>query len=87
MKGYSNYFRRDRDAGDIAVGCLIILITAILLVGLTFLYAAIGVWLWGAIIVPVFGAPVLTYWQMFGIMILMRMVFGSFTSASNSSRS
>jgi energy-coupling factor transporter transmembrane protein EcfT len=52
-----------------------------------FIYAAIGCWLWGLIMVPVFGLPYLTYWQMFGLMWLSRLIFGSFnTSTSTSSK-
>jgi hypothetical protein len=48
------------------------------------LYAAIGMWLWNLILVPLFGAPVIGYWQMYGIMILARMIFGRGSSSSSS---
>lgn len=32
-----------------------------------FLVPAIELWLWGLVMIPVFGAPVLTYWQMFAL--------------------
>ena len=50
---------------------------------LCFIYAAIGVWLWGLIMVPIFGLPALGYWQMFGLMVLLRMLFGGDGSNSN----
>ena len=49
-----------------------IFIMAIVVVAFSFVYAAIGCALWGAIIVPVFGLPALTFWQFFGIMVLIR---------------
>ena len=44
------------------------------------LNAALGLWLWGLIIIPIFNAPVLTFWQMFGLCLLARlMTTGIFT--------
>lgn len=45
--------------------------------------AAIATWLWGLIIVPVFGAPVLGYWQIYGIIILIKLLFPMNISSSN----
>lgn len=45
--------------------------------------AAIAAWLWGLIVVPVFGAPVLGYWQMYGIIILIKLLFPMNISSSN----
>ena len=50
----------------------LIFVAAITIVICSFLYAAIGCWLWGLLIVPVFGLPALTFWQFFGIMCLIR---------------
>ena len=61
-------------------GCLVVFIAIFL--GL-FVYAAIGCWLWGLIMVPVFGLPALGYWQMFGLMWLLRMLFGRSGSYSS----
>ena len=36
--------------------------------------AAIGVWLWKVIIVAVFGLPALTYWQFYGLLVLIRIL-------------
>ena len=49
-----------------------------------FLYAAIGMWLWNIILVPLFGAPIIGYWQMYGIMILARLIFGRSSTSSSS---
>lgn len=56
-------------------GCSAILIAAIIAICLVIvgnlIFAGIALWMWGLIIVPVFGAPALTFWQMYGIMILI----------------
>ena len=62
-------------------GCLVVFFIVFLSL---FIYAAIGCWLWGLIMVPVFGLPTLGYWQMFGLMWLMRMIFGRTSSSSSS---
>lgn len=54
-------------------GCLVVFFIVFLSL---FIYAALGCWLWGLIMVPVFGLPALGYWQMFGLMWLLRMLFG-----------
>lgn len=62
-------------------GCLSAILTLFIV---CFLGAAIGMWLWNAIMVPVFAMPTLGYWQMYGIMILAKLIFGG-TSTSSSS--
>ena len=56
-------------------GCSEIFIAAIIAICLVIvgnlIFAGIALWMWGLIIVPVFGAPALTFWQMYGIMILI----------------
>lgn len=64
-------------------GCLVVFIVIFLSL---FIYAAIGCWLWGLIMVPVFGLPALGYWQMFGLMCLLRMLFGRSGSYSSSKK-
>lgn len=55
---------------DIGVALLILLIGLVLaLVG-----AWIGVALWGAIAVKIFGLPELTFWQFYGLMILLHIL-------------
>ena len=54
---------------------------------MAFLTAAIGMWLWNAILVPMFAFPIIGYWQMYGIIVLVRLVFGSGSRLSSSSRS
>lgn len=62
-------------------GCFMMFIVIFLCL---FIYAAIGYWLWGLIMVPVFGLPALSYWQMFGLMWLLRLLFGRDGSYSRS---
>jgi hypothetical protein len=64
-------------------GCLVVFIVVFLSL---FIYAAIGCWLWGLIMVPVFGLPALGYWQMFGLMWLLRLLFGRSSSYSSSKK-
>ena len=56
-------------------GCSEMIITIILAICLVIvgnlLLAGIALWMWGLVIVPVFGAPALTFWQMYGIMVLI----------------
>ncbi len=75
---------KHKKSDDFAKGCLIILGLILLVAILCLLGAAIAMWLWNVIMVPMFGMPVLGYWQMYGIMILARLIFGSRTSSSNS---
>ena len=45
-----------------------------LLAFLYLLYAAIGCWIWGMIMVGVFGLPNLSFWQMYCLMWLIRLM-------------
>ena len=65
----------------IVSGCLAAIITLFIM---CFLGAAIGMWLWNAIMVPVFAMPALGYWQMYGIMILAKLIFGGVSTSSSS---
>ena len=57
-------------------GCLIALLAVILLVVMCFLIPWLELWLWGMVMIPVFGAPALTYWQMFALNWLCGLLFG-----------
>lgn len=59
---------------DLKIGCLTALVVTPLLILLSFITAGIATWLWGLIAVPLFHAPVLGYWQMFGLMWLLRLM-------------
>ena len=65
-----------------AITAVVLMAVFIIVFGL--ILAGIANWLWGLIIVPVFGAPVLTYWQMYGIMILIRLLIPTFSNSSSS---
>lgn len=54
------------------IGIAIVILICALLLGL--LGAWIGVALWGAIMVKVFGLPALTFWQFYGLMILLHIL-------------
>lgn len=72
-------FEKKKSGLEIFGGCML---TILFFVMCVFLYAAISMWLWNIILVPLFGAPVIGYWQMYGIMILARMIFGRVSTLS-----
>ena len=41
---------------------------------LSFIGAGIALWLWNAVAIPAFGAPALGYWQMYGLIWLLRFI-------------
>ena len=65
---------------DLKAGCLVALLMLPILILLSFLTAGLATWLWGLIVVPVFGAPVISYWQMFGLIWLLRLVWPNHVS-------
>jgi hypothetical protein len=81
MTNFSLYEKKKKSSLEIFGGCMLAIFVIILTV---ILYAVIGMWLWNLILVPLFGAPVIGYWQMYGIMILARMIFGRGSSSSSS---
>ena len=78
----TNFSLEKKKSGlEIFGGCML---TILVLVICIFLYAAIGMWLWNIILVPLFGIPIIGYWQMYGIMILARLIFGRSSTSSSS---
>lgn len=73
-------FEKKKSGLEIFGGCMLAILVLVICV---FLYAAIGMWLWNIILVPLFGAPVIGYWQMYGIMILARLIFGRSSTSSS----
>lgn len=71
------------DSDDLKAGCLVGLIMLPIIILLSFLTAGIATWLWGLIVVPVFGLPALGYWQMFGLIWLLRLVLPTHISSSS----
>ena len=57
------------------VGCVAAVLAVILLIGLCFLGPAIVMWLWNWVAVTLFAAPVITYWQAFGLQWLCGLLF------------
>lgn len=58
------------------VGCGIIILCAILVIGLLFLGPAITMWLWNWVAVELFALPYIGYWQAFGLQWLCHILFG-----------
>lgn len=54
----------------------IFLISVIILVGCIILVVCLGTYLWNCLMVAVFGLPALTKAQFFGLMLLVRILFG-----------
>lgn len=66
-------------------GCLwwfgaLVLAIAVLCV-MSFITAGLALWLWNLIVIPVFAAPVLTYWQMYGIICLIHLMLPTASSS------
>ena len=78
----TNFSLEKKKSGlEIFGGCMLAIFVLVICI---FLYAAIGMWLWNIILVPLFGAPIIGYWQMYGIMILARLIFGRSSTSSSS---
>ena len=78
----TNFSLEKKKSGlEIFGGCMLTILVFVIRI---FLYAAIGMWLWNIILVPLFGVPIIVYWQMYGIMILARLIFGRSSTSSSS---
>ena len=59
-------------------GCMKYLFLFFVVLGLALVFALIfayfGVQLWNYAVVPIFGLPEITYWQMFALMVLVRII-------------
>lgn len=62
-------------------GCMKYLFLFFIVLGLAPVFALIfayfGVQLWNYAVVPIFGLPEITYWQMFALMVLVRLFIPS----------
>ena len=65
---------RKNNMSDFSANCLARIIVLLFTIVLSFINAAIGMWLWGVIMVPVFGLPALSYWQTFGLIWLINIL-------------
>lgn len=63
-------------------GCFI---AVVLVIAIGALFAWIAAMLWNGILVPTFGAPPLTFWQVWGLIILINLLFGGLRSVNSSS--
>ena len=61
-------------------GCLIFLATLVVLLLFGFIYSAIIMWIWNAVVVALFGLPFISYWQAFGLYILCNILFKNTTN-------
>ena len=78
----TNFSLEKKKSGlEIFGGCMLAILVLVICI---FLYAALGMWLWNIILVPLFGIPIIGYWQMYGIMILARLIFGRSSTSSSS---
>ena len=59
------------------IGAIVTAIFVALIFG--FIGAAIVLWLWNIIVIHVFHAPALTYWQVYGLIFLIRLVLPTST--------
>lgn len=69
MSRYDNLYKDD------TTGCLAIIGLIILILAIIFVEPLIAMWLWNTIMVPVFAAPALGYWQTFGLSVLIHLLF------------
>lgn len=50
----------------------------LLFIGFLFLMPAVVMWLWNGLLPEIIGVKMITYWQSMGIIVLSRILFGSF---------
>ena len=62
-------------------GCMkylgLFLLVLLLTLVFVLIFAYFGVQLWNYAVVPIFGLPEITYWQMFALMVLVRLFIPS----------
>ena len=67
---------------QILSGCLAALLFALII---SLILAGFAQWLWMIIIVPKFSAPALTFWEMYGLIVLLRILFTNASIKTNNS--
>ena len=82
---FSNLNKNDND------GCAVVIITFIIVlalaVGLSFLYAWVGMLLWNWVMPIIWaGAPVMTFWPMWGLIELCSILFKSHNFNTNTKK-
>lgn len=63
-------------------GCLVILA---LIIGLAAISSAVVMWLWNWLMPSLFGLPLISFWQAFGLMLLFNFLVGGRSGSSSSS--
>jgi hypothetical protein len=63
------------------IGVIILTIVGFALIML--LEAGIAIWLWDIIMVDIFNLPALTYWEMYGLIWLINILFGGIHTKIN----
>ncbi len=59
---------------------LVVLVSSLIA---AFIYAAILMWLWNAIVVGLFSAPIISYWQAFSLYIISNILFNKTNTGGN----
>lgn len=72
MKRFNNF-----DSMDLGVAIVAVILLLALAIGLCAFEAWIAMLLWNAILVPMFAAPEMTFWPMWGLMVLCGILFKS----------
>lgn len=67
-------------------GCGVVFCALALIIALLFAEVGIIMWLWNLLVVPLFGAPVLTYWIAFGLKILVNLLVPTSSNFNSSKR-
>ena len=58
-------------------GCLLTFFVLAVVVCASFIEAWLAQWLWGLIVVDLWNAPVISYWQMYGLIWMIRLILPS----------
>jgi len=61
---------------DIIIGIIAVLGIIGLIFGLSCLLNWLTLWLYNVVLIPVFNAPVISFWQMYGLRWLIHLLFG-----------
>ena len=61
---------------NIVIGIIAVLGIIGLIFGLSCLFNWLALWLYNVILIPVFNAPAISFWQMYGLRWLIHLLFG-----------
>ncbi len=75
MSNFFTHKMRGKSPGEI-VGWIIL--GAIGIAALIFLFGFVVMWLWNWLMPLIFGLPILTYWQTIGLILLSKLLLGGF---------